>query len=77
MENVEKLNTRQWMLYRFLKKMYPQQRFITKKEICDALPQCYEMKEKELRSCRAIENDIRAINENPTIQKIIVSNKNI
>lgn len=68
------LTTAQWELYRFLKTNYSDNKYISKQEICQALPQYYEMKANETRTCRDIEFDVRIINANPTIQKIIVSN---
>lgn len=68
------LTPAQWELYRYLKENYSPERFISKAEICEALPNWYQMKENETRTCRDIEFDVRAINDDETIQKIIVSN---
>lgn len=70
----ETLTTRQWQLYRFLKKMAKEDRFISKKEICENLKKYYEYKEEQKRLCRSIERDVRIINDSNEIQKIIVSN---
>ena len=70
------LTTRQWDLYIFLKTYYKEGVYISKQTICRNLPQHYQIKDKETRTCRAIENDIRKINNSDLIQKIIVSNKN-
>lgn len=76
-EKEKKLTTRQWCLYNYLKDMYNiNNKYISKQEICEALPEHYQIKEGEKRTCVAIEYDVRMINESPTIQKIIVSNKN-
>lgn len=76
MSEEKKLTTRQWDLYNFLKSQFEEGRYISKKEICNALPQHYDFNTKQTRLCRIIENDVRAINECNIIQKIIVSNHN-
>ena len=68
------MTTRQWRLYTFLVDNYSEDRYISKKEIVDALPEYYEIKQGETRTCRDIEFDVRDINADTTIQKIIVSN---
>lgn len=70
------LRTRQYRLHDFLLSRYDEGRYISKKEICEALPEFYEWNENCTRMCRAIESDVHAINADLTIQKIIVSNKN-
>lgn len=75
MKMEKELTTRQWTLYNYLKDNYYNNKYISKKEICEALPQYYQIKDGEKRTCVAIEYDIRAINESSVIQKIIVSNK--
>lgn len=74
----KELTTRQWDLYNFLKSNYSEEQYISKKEIVEHFPHYYEIKQNELEGgrgiCREIEVDIRTINENETIQKIIVSN---
>lgn len=72
-DEVKNLTPRQWDLYNFLKKQYADGVYISKAQICEALPEHYQMK-KTTRLCRDIEYDIRAINECPIIQKIVVSN---
>ena len=74
MEKIKNLNPRQWDLYNFLKANYADGIYISKLDIAKALPQHYEVT-KTTRLLRAIESDIRAINECVIIQKIIVSNK--
>lgn len=74
--NKKSLTTRQWDLYNFLKDNYKDNYYISKHTICAWLPQHYQIKENETRCCRAIEYDVRAINNCDIIQKIIVSNKN-
>lgn len=70
------LTPRQWALYNYLKDIYNiNNKYISKKEICEALPQYYQIKDGEKRTCVTIEFDIRAINESSVIQKIIVSNR--
>lgn len=71
-----KLTTRQWHLYNFLKLMYENNpdAFVTKEEICNGLPQDYEIKENETRTCRSIEIDINALRNSDEIYKVIVSN---
>lgn len=71
----KELNSRQWSLYNFLKEQYADGVYISKKEICKALPQYYTLDNKATRLCRDIEHDIRVINESTKIQKIIVSNR--
>lgn len=67
------MTTRQWMLYNFLKDNYSDDKYLSKREIVNALPEYYEIKEGETRVCRDIEFDVRDINADSTIQKIIVS----
>lgn len=71
-----KLTTRQWHLYNFLKLMYENNpdAFVTKEGICHGLPQDYEIKENETRTCRSIEIDINALRNSDEIYKVIVSN---
>ena len=66
------LTTRQWELYRHLKNNYSDDKYISKKEIVENV-QGYEVKDGETRFCRDIEFDVRIINDNEDIQKIIVS----
>ena len=68
------LTPAQWELYNLLKQRYDDEKYISKKEICEALPNYYQIKENETRTCRDIEFDVRAINDSDIIQKIIVSN---
>ena len=75
MRKTKELTTRQWKLYNFLKENYEEGRYISKDEICNGLPEYYNINLKETRKCRSIESDVRAINFNDIIQKIIVSNK--
>ena len=75
MRKTKKLTTRQWKLYNFLKENYEEGRYISKDEICNGLPEYYSINLKETRKCRSIESDVRTINFDDTIQKIIVSNK--
>ena len=67
------MTTRQWRLYTFLKDNFSEDKYISKREIVNALPEYYEIKEGETRLCRDIEFDVRDINADETIQKIIVS----
>lgn len=69
------MTTRQWALYEFLKDNYSDDKYISKNEICEALPEYFTIKEGETRLCRDIEFDVRDINAEVTIQKIIVSSK--
>ena len=73
------LNTRQWDLYNYLKAHYSEDHYISKMEIANEFPQYYEIKENELKGgrgiCREIEVDVRIINQDLNIQKIIVSSK--
>lgn len=73
-QEVKNLTPRQWDLYNLLKDRFEDGVYISKKMICEALPQHYQIKEKETRTCRIIEDDVREINDCPIIQKIIVSN---
>ena len=68
----KELTTRQWDLYNFLKNNYDEEIYIPKSEIVKYVFG-YQVKEEDTRFCRDIEFDVRAINENETIQKIIVS----
>ena len=74
MKKKKGLNTRQWDLYNYLKENYAEGVYISKYEICQALPQHYNVNVNETRMCRLVENDIRIINDDDIIQKIIVSN---
>lgn len=69
------LNTRQWDLYLFLKSKYSENRYISKLEICTALPMHYKYGADDEHKCRMIEADVRIINSQEEIQKIIVTNK--
>lgn len=69
------MNTRQFKLYEFLKNNYEDGRFISKKEICEALPEFYTFKSDTNRHNVDIEKDIREINDWENMQKCIVSNK--
>ena len=69
------MNTRQWDLYNYLKSRYSEKIYISKFDICQALPQYYVYGEEKEHKCRLIENDVRVINNDENIQKIIVSNK--
>lgn len=75
MKKQEGLNARQWHLYNYLKENYAEGNFISKYEICQALPNYYTFNVNETRMCRALETDVRIINNSELIQKIIVSNK--
>lgn len=66
------LTTRQWELYKFLKDNYSEEEYIPKKVIIENISS-YEIKENETRLCRDIEFDVRDINNNDKIPKIIVS----
>lgn len=71
------LNTRQWKLYEFLKEQGDQ--WTVQVKVAQALSEYYPVTEAEaldFHNCQArhmITNDIRAINDCPTIQKIIIS----
>lgn len=65
------LNNRQWLLYGYLKSHYSEDKFISKKELAAACG--YTFNEKNQRNCVDMESDVRTINDNDTIQKIIVS----
>lgn len=69
------LTTRQWLLYNYLKDNYTDNEYISKSQIVSALPEYYEIKEGETRVCRDIEFDVRDINADETIQKVIVSSR--
>ena len=69
------MNTRQYDLYNFLKDNYADGRYISKKEICEALPKYYVFKSDTNRHNVDIEQDIREINNWENMQKCIVSNK--
>ena len=75
MKKKKGLNTRQWDLYNYLKENYAEGIYISKYEICQALPYHYNFNVNETRMCRLLENDVRIINNSDIIQKIIVSNK--
>lgn len=65
------LNTRQWLLYGYLKENYTDDKFISKKEIASACG--YAFNDSSQRNCVDMEADVRAINDCDVIQKIIVS----
>lgn len=71
-----KLTPRQWRLYIYLKVMFEQDpaRYISKKDICVALPAYYQIDEKATRLCRSIEQDINILRNSHEIYRIIVSN---
>lgn len=69
------LNTRHYKLYEYLKDNYEEGKFISKQQICKDLNEFYKMNEKETRYCRRLEEDVREINDDENLTKIIVSNK--
>lgn len=73
---MKKLNPRQWALYHLLKDFSDE--YLTQKQICDYLPQHYPLMGKEefnnSSSRRLLTDDIAIINDDITIQKIIISN---
>ena len=69
------LNTRHYKLYEYLKDNYEEGKFISKQQICKDLKDFYQINEKETRYCRKLEEDVREINDDETLTKIIVSNK--
>ena len=69
------MNTRQYELYKFLKENYADGKYISKKEICEALPQYYTYNTNTNRHNVDIEIDVRAINDWDNMQKCIVSCK--
>lgn len=69
------LNTRHYKLYEYLKDNYEEGKFISKQQICKDLNEFYKINEKETRYCRKLEEDVREINDDETLTKIIVSNK--
>ena len=69
------MTTRQWKLYEFLKDNYREGYYISKKEICDALPDFYKYDNDTNRHNVEIEHDIRQINDDKDMQKAIVSNR--
>ena len=71
---MKELTTRQWDLYNYLKLNYTDKDYIPKSDIVKNVLG-YEVKEGETRYCRDIEFDVRLINENEKIQKIIVSSQ--
>lgn len=71
-----KLTARQYKLYEYLKEHYEEGVYISKQQICKDLNDFYKINEKETRVCRTLEEDVRKINDDDTLTKIIVSNKN-
>ena len=69
------MTTRQYKLYEFLKNNYADGKYISKQEICEALPEYYTFKSDTNRHNVDIEQDVRCINEWENMQKCIVSNK--
>lgn len=69
------MNVRQYDLYKYLKENYADGKYISKKEICEALPEYYSYDTKTNRHNVDIEKDVRVINEWCNMQKCIVSNK--
>lgn len=67
------LSSKQWVLYGYLKSHYSEDRFIPKSEIASACGYAFDGKKQ--RNCVDMEADIRAINDDDIIQKIIVSDK--
>lgn len=65
------LNTRQWLLYTYLKEHYTENDYISKKELADHCGYSYD--DKSQRNCVDMEADVRAINDCDIIQKIVVS----
>ena len=69
-----KLTTRQYKLYEYLKEHYEDGVYISKQKICEDLKEHYQINENATRVCRALERDVRIINDDDTLTKIIVSN---
>lgn len=67
------MNTRQYELYKFLKDNYEDGRYISKKEISEALPDYYSFDGTKQRNGVLIESDVRVINDWENMQKCIVS----
>ena len=65
-----KLNTRQFKLYELLKNNYADGKYISKKEICDLLPDYYTFNENSNRHNTDIEYDVRAINNSMYMQRL-------
>ena len=66
-EEKKELTTRQWQLYKYLKLHYEPDKFISKKELSDAVG--YSWNEKSDRNGRDIESDVAALNDDETVQK--------
>lgn len=73
---MSKLNARQWALYEFLKSKYDDGKFISTEAIVNALPQHYSITDGCGSKCRLLVSDVRVINNNDTIQKLIISSRN-
>ena len=72
----DKLTPRQWRLYNLLKENT--HRYMTQREICDALPKDYEYKERPNTTdrCSMLWKDVYAINTvNGRLEKTIATNK--
>lgn len=73
---MKKLNPRQWALYHLLRDFNDE--YLTQKQICEYLPNHYPLMSNEdfnnSASRRILTDDIAIINDNNTIQKIVISN---
>ena len=68
------LTTRCYKLYEYLKDNYQDGVYISKEQICEDLSEFYQINPNQTRICRNLERDVRLINDDDTLSKIIVSN---
>lgn len=68
------LTTRCYKLYKYLKDNYQDGVYISKEQICKDLSEFYQINPNQTRVCRNLERDVRLINDDDTLSKIIVSN---
>lgn len=66
---------RQEALYNFLVDNYDEERYISKKEICENLNEYYSFNPNDTRMCREIERDCHTINFSSEFDRIIVSSR--
>lgn len=73
-----KLTTRQWDLYNLVKKRTLDGLKTTCKDICDALPQHYQLNEKQSHhsNCPAIYQDCEALLLSTEVEKVIIPDNN-
>lgn len=75
---MEKLNTKLWKLYNFIKYRTENNIPTTVKDICDEFPDTYKLnaKESNFTNCPALYEDIDTLNASAEVNKVIIKDNN-